>query len=63
VSLQQIILILKYSESIIIQTGKITEICKRTMKVNKTKKEMMLGTLFVIATIIILAIPTKKRQK
>jgi hypothetical protein len=33
------------------------------MKVNKTKKEMMLGTLFVIATIIILAIPTKKRQK
>jgi len=27
------------------------------------KKEMLLGTLFVIATIIILAIPTKKRQK
>ena len=38
VSLQRIILIFKYSESIIIQTGKITEICKRTMKVNKTKK-------------------------
>ena len=37
-SLQRIILIFKYSESIIIQTGKITEICKRTMKVNKTKK-------------------------
>ena len=27
------------------------------------KKEMMLGTLFVIATIIILAIPTKRRRK